>query len=303
MLHRYQHGAIQWIDLENPTHDEVQRVMEEFELNHFVAEELLLPTQKPRVEFHTNYLYTILHFPALRHTHTSAEQEIDFVVGRDFLITTHYDTIDPLHTFSKVFEVNSMLDTSAIGEHAGYLFFYMLRRLYKAVEHELDFVRSDLVHIEENLFSTHEVLMVKAISRCARDLLNLRQTIEPHRDILKTLESGAVEFLGDEFVPYLRSLENDYYRLHNHIMRNTDLLHEVRETNNSLLSTKEGETMRVLTTMALLTFPLVLLLDLFTVDSIHNPIAGLPYDFWILVGIIVAAGAGLLWYFKSKNWL
>lgn len=303
MLSRYQQGSVTWIDLENPTSDEVRKVMEEYSLNHFVAEELLLPTQKPRVEFHTGYLYTILHFPALRHTHKTSEQEVDFVVGNNFLITTHYDTIDPLHKFAKVFEVESVLDKGALGESAAYLFFFMLRRLYKAVENEIDHVRSDLVHIEEHMFKGHEVDMVRHISRTARDLLNLRQTIEPHRDILKTLETDGAKFFGEEFVPYLRSLENDYYRLHNHIMRHTDTLHEVRETNNSLLSTKEGETMRVLTTMALLTFPLVLLLDLFTVDSIHNPIVGLPYDFWIILGIVVAAGVGLLWYFRSKNWL
>src|SRR5436189_212576 len=51
MLTRYQHGNVTWIDLENPTSDEVRRTMEEFHLNHFVAEELLLPTMKPRVEF------------------------------------------------------------------------------------------------------------------------------------------------------------------------------------------------------------------------------------------------------------
>ena len=303
MLNRYQHAGITWVDLENPTTAEIHAVMEEFDLSHFVAEELLLPTMKPRVEFHGKYLYTILHFPALRHTHKTAEQEVDFVVGNDFLITTHYDTIDPLHKFAKVFEVDSVLDKGVMSDHAGYLFFYMLRRLYKAVEHELDSVRTDILHIEEHIFSGHEVAMVKAISRCARDVLNLRQTIEPHRDILKTLQQEGIRFFGEQFIPFLRSLENDYYRLHNHIMRHTDTLHEVRETNNSLLSTKEGETMRVLTTMALITFPLVLLLDLFTVDSVHNPIVGRPYDFWILFGIVITVGSVMLWYFRYKKWL
>lgn len=303
MLNRYIHGEVTWIDLENPTREEVHAVMEEFKLNHLVAEELLLPTQKPRVEYHDSYLYTILHFPALRHTHKSSEQEIDFVLGSNFMITTHYDTVDPLHKFAKVFEVKSVLDKDSMGEHAGYLFFFMLRRLYKAVEHELDLVRSDLLAIEEHLFEGKEIHMVKAISRNARDLLNLRQTIEPHRDILKTLEEGSSNLLGDEFVPYLRSLENDYYRLHNHIMRHSDLIRELRETNNSLLSTKEGETMRVLTLMALLTFPLSLFVAIFDIDATHNPIHGLPYDFWIIVGMVLILGASMVWYFKHRGWL
>lgn len=277
--------------------------MEEFGLSHFIGEELLLPTAKPRIEFHKDYTYIILHFPALRHTHKTIDQEIDFVIGKSFIITTHYDTIDPIHTFSKLFEVHSMLGKQEIGDHAGFLFFYMLKRLYVAVEDEIDFIRSELGHTEENLFSGHEVQMVSRISRSAHDLLNLRQTIEPHRDVLQTLEKEGAVFFGEDFVSYLRALSNEYYRVHNHIMRHTEFLHELRETNNSLLSTKENETMRVLTIMALLTFPLALLVAIFDIDTVHNPIRGLPYDFWIVVGLVVTLGGGMLWYFRYKHWL
>ena len=276
--------------------------MEEYKINHLVAEELLLPTVKPRVEFHPNYVYTILHFPALRHTHKTIEQEIDFIIGSSFIITTHYEHLDPLHKFSKLFEVHSILDKSA-GDSPGFLFFYMMKRLYKAVEHEIDYVRSDLGTIEQKIFGGHEVEMVVRISRSAHDLLNLRQTIEPHRDVLQALEKDGGTFFGQDFVPYLKALSNEYYRVHNHIMRHTEVLHELRETNNSLLSTKEGETMRVLTIMALLTFQLSLLVAVFGIDTEHNPVRGLPYDFWIIIAIVGLAGTAMLLYFKKKKWL
>jgi magnesium transporter len=303
MLSRYEHGGITWVDLESPTRPEVQRVIEEFHLSHFVGEELLLPTTKPRVEVYSDHLYMILHFPALRHSHKTLEQEIDFVVGRNYLITTRYDTIDPLHKFSKVFEVDSVLDHEMKDDHAGYLFFSMLRRLYRSVENELDFVRSDMAHIEKHIFSGHELEMVKQISRSARDLLNLRQTIEQHRDVLREMHAASVSFFGDSYASFSRAIENDYYRLHNHIMRNIESLHELRETNNSLLSTKENETMRVLTIMALLTFPLALLVAIVDINTEYNPIIGLPYDFWIVVGIVAFIGTGMLSYFKHKHWL
>ncbi len=303
MVSRHTYGNLTWIDLETPTHREVREIADEFALTPLVAEELLLPSTKPRVEFYDAYVYVILHFPALRHPHTSFEQEVDFVIGRNFIITTHYDIIDPLHKFSKVFEVNSILEKEHIGEHAGFLFFYMLRKLYRSIEHEIDHVRHNLLHIEENIFAGHEVEMVKALSRCARDLLNMRQTIEPHREALKTLETEGVRFFGEKFSPYLRSLSNEYYRVHNHVMRNTDFLHELRETNNSLLSTKENETMRTLTLMALLTFPLSLFVAIFDINAVSNPIIGRPNDFWIIVGIVVLAGSLMLWYFKHRKWL
>ncbi len=303
MRSRYEHNGLVWVDLESPSRDEIREVIEAFHVAPLVAEELLIPSTKPRVEFSENYAYLVLHFPALRHSHTNKEQEIDFIVGKKFLVTTRYDTIDPLHKFSKIFEVNSVLQKSNFGDHAGYMFFYMLKNLYQSVEHELEFILRDLASIEEHIFSGLEVPMVEDISRSARDLLNLRQRIEPHREILRDFESGAVKLFGPEFAPFLRSVSDHYYRVHNHIMRATESLHELRETNNSLLTTKQNETMRILTLMALVTFPLSLLVAILSSDTLHNPIVGTRYDFWIIVGLTVLAGAAMLAYFKYKKWL
>ncbi len=300
---RHEHQGLVWVDLESPTRDEVRAVMEEFHVEPLVGEELLLPASKPHAQFHRNYVYLILHFPALRHTHTHKEQEVDFVIGKKFLITTHYEAIDPIHNFTKVFEVNSALEGGTVGAHAGFIFFAMLKRLYKGVEHELEFIRRDLTTIEEHIYSGDEVLMVEAISHVARDLLNLRQIIEPHREVLHTLETEGAQFFGDEFVAYLRSLSNEYYKVHNHIMRLTESLHELRETNNSLLSTKQNETMKVFTIMAFLTFPLTLVAAIFSMDTKETPLVGLPHDFWIIVGLMALSAAGMITFFKTKKWL
>ncbi len=179
----------------------------------------------------------------------------------------------------------------------------MLKKLYKAIEHEVEYVRHDLAVIEENIFSQRQVEMVAAISRSARDLLNLRQTIEPHREALKSLESEGHAFFGDAFVPYLRALSNEYYRVHNHIMRHTESLHELRETNNSLLTTKQNETMKIFTILAFVTFPLSLIVTILDIPSAHNPIIGRPYDFWIIIGIMLVATFCMFLFFKRKRWL
>jgi magnesium transporter len=303
MHSRFEHNGLVWIDLESPTREEVQDVVDQFGIDLLIGEELLLPSTKPRAEFYSSYAYVVLHFPALRHSHKTREQEMDFVIGRNFLVTTHYDTIDPLHKFSKIFEVNSVLDKSNLGDHAGFLFFYMLKKLYKAVEHEVEYVRHDLSFVEEHIFSGHEVQMVEAISRSARDLLNLRQTIEPHRDVLRILEEAGPQFFGVDFTPYLRALSNEYYRVHNHITRHADFLHELRETNNSLLTTKQNETIKTLTVMAFVTLPLSLVAGIFEINARNMPIVGNRYDFWIILGIMALTCVVILSYFKHKKWL
>lgn len=303
MQTRHAYGPLVWVDLESPDTKEVRQVAEEFDVAEHIAEELLHPSSKARSEFYDRYVYLVMHFPALKHSHATYEQEVDFIIGQNFLITTHYDTIDPLHKFAKVFEVNAVLGSEPPGEHAGFLFFYTTKKLYKAIEHELDFLRRELTLIEEHIFHGREVEMVSAISRTARGLLNLRQTIEPHREILRTLEERGPAFFGEDFTPYLRALSNEYYRVHNHITRATDSLHELRETNNSLLSTKQNETMKVFTILAFVTFPLSLIASIFSMDTIHDPVVGSPHDFWIVMGIMGVATIVMFWYFRHKKWL
>ena len=86
-------------------------------------------------------------------------------------------------------------------------------------------------------------------------------------------------------------------------MRETESLHELRETNNSLLSTKQNETMRILTIMAVLTFPLSLFVAIFDLHVASNPLADAPHAFWIVVGAVAAIGVTMLLYFKHRKWL
>lgn len=258
---------------------------------------------RPRVDFYPDSIAVILHFPALRHTQSAKEQELDFVVGRNFIITTRYDSIDPLHEFAKIFEVNALLERPSIGDHAGFFFFYMLKKLYRSIEHEVDYIRRDLQTIEERIYAGDEVDMVVAISRSARALLNIRQTIEPHREVLKTLEADGAKFFGDDFSPYLRTLAGEYYRVHNHVMRETESLHELRETNNSLLSTKQNETMKVLTIMAFVTFPLSLIASIFGMNTGYLPLVGRDGDFLMVMGIMGFAAMLMFLFFKHKKWL
>jgi len=303
VISRHTHSGLLWIDLESPNRDEVKSIAQEFGLDRFVAEELLIPSLRPRAEFHGTYCYVILHFPAMKHSRKSREQEVDFVIGKDFIITTHYETVDPLHKFSKVFDMNAVLPDRPLGENAGYIFFSMLKVLYKGIDHEVDMVRRDCTAIEEHIFAGEEINMVAAISRSARDLLNMRQIVEPHRDVLHALETDGPAFFGPDFAPYLRAMSNEYYRVHNHIMRQTESLHELRETNNSMLTTKQNETIKVLTIMAFVTFPLSLIVAIFSMDAKHTPIVGTEYDFWVILGIMGCAALIMLAYFKHKNWL
>ncbi len=302
MITRYAQRNLVWVDLVNPSANEMRQVMAEFDLHPGVAEELLMPSFKPKVERRGENIFLILHFPAMRVVGSRPEVEIDFVVGKNFLITTRYENVDPLHSFAKAFEVNAVLGR-AHATHGGHLFVEMVRSLYQALGDECDAVHRRLQAIEENIFTGNERGMVIELSQVGRLIFDFRQSLMPHKEMLYSLEPAAGRMFGPEFAYHIRNLEGAYTRIAVTLEHLRDSLNELRETNNSLLSTKQNDTMKIFTVLAFIFLPLSFVAGLFGMNTMHNPIVGNSYDFWIIVAGMAILGVSCIFYFKHKDWL
>lgn len=300
MLTRYAQHNLTWIDLVAPTAPEVRALMREFSIDPSIAEELLVPSYKTKVERRGDAVYLILHFPALRASGGRAEQEIDFILGKHFLITTRYENTDPLHAFAKAFEVETVLGHGG-KEHGGHLFAALARMLYGALADECDTVDRRLRDIEERIFTGDERRMVVELSQVGRIIHDFRQALAPHQEMLTSLEPVGTRFFGAEFSYYLRDVTAVYERVERKLQHLRDSLSELRETNNSLLSTKQNEVMKTLTVLAFFFMPLSFLAALFGMSNI--PFAATPPGFWMVLGGMVVIAILCLIYFKKKEWL
>lgn len=305
MMHRRTYGEVTWVDIISPTQAEIREVMREFTLDPLIAEELLAPSVRTRVDVRETYFYLVLHFPAFKHLNPTEgmETEIDFIVGKKWILTARYDEMDPLNDFSKMFEVEQILDHSDMGKHAGYVFYHMLVELYRTLRDELVHITSRLDSAEERIFQGYEKEMVVALSQISRDLLNYSQALDSHATILSTIESPGVALFGYTYARHVRSVFGEYERLIFSIKSCRASLVELRETNNALLTTKQNEIMKVFTILAFVTFPLTLFSSLFGMNTNYTPIVGHQFDFWIIVSIMIGVATLFFSYFKYKKWL
>lgn len=300
MITTYNHKDLTWIDLEAPSKDEVRFIMEQYGIHPLVGNELLRPTEHPKVDLYDGFIYLVLHFPAVSHKHgNETRQEIDFIVGEKFLITTHYDLIDPLHEFSKIFEVNSLLDKSTMGAHAGFIFFFIIRELYKNLSQQLDGIETALQKIESEIFLGHEERMVEALSKVNRDLLNFRQSIRSHKQIFESFELAGSTMFGNNFLYYLRSLSGEYYKIATILDGHKDTLLDLRVTNDSLLTTKTNSIMQYLTVVTFLILPSTLIAALFNMEVQNVP----KPSFWSVIVIMIISMIIMYAVFRRKKWL
>lgn len=318
MINKNKYKNIEWIDLENPTNEEVRAIMDQYDIDPIIGNELLSPTLRPRVDAHSKYIYLILHFPVspekdrkeisdkgekkLSKTQQKI-QEVDFIIGKNFIITTHYDSVDAMYDFSKIFEVNSILSKNQIGNHAGYMFFFMIKYLYQILYNKVENLAEKLSQFEEEIFAGNEKEMVVELSKLKRTLLTFKEATAAHKEVLVTFEIAAEGFFGSDFKYYLRSILGEYYKVRTFIESTKEHLDEMRETNNSLLTTKQNEVIQKLTVITFIILPLSFISSLFGMNTANTPFVGQPLDFFIILSIVSGIGIIVFTFCKEKGWI
>lgn len=303
MLTRYVRGATIWVDLVSPTPQEVRDLMREFSLDPLIAEELLTPSFKPKAERRGDALYVILHFPALRAAGRRSEAEVDFVIGKHFLITARYEAFEPIHAFAKAFEVETVTSHNASHAHGGHFFVSLVKTLYSVLADDCAIIRHQLQEVEERIFNGDERRMVVELSYIGRTIHDSRQALAPHHDMLSSIEPAAARLFGDAFSYHMRSLEGSYQHVTSLLEQLREALYEMRETNNSLLTTKQNEIMKTLTVVSFFFLPLSFIASWFGMNTMHTPVIGNQYDFWILSSGMLTVLVACFAYFKYKRFL
>src|SRR5262245_40750660 len=136
MIMRHTRGSVTWVDLESPSHSELASVMSEFKIDPRIEEEIIEPTLYPLTIPFPGYQYLVVHFPTPDPTAGTHNQEIDFVVGKNFIITVRYEVIETIHNLHRVFEAEELLGLPHPKAHADELLERLMRRMYGAIREE-----------------------------------------------------------------------------------------------------------------------------------------------------------------------
>ncbi len=304
MTNTYSYKEVTWVDLESPTREEVREVIEKYDIPPLAAEDLLLPTLRPKVDVYPGFIYLVLRFPAWKHSHKENSQEIDFIIGKNFIVTARYDSIDPIHKFAKMFEVNSVLDRNTlIGKHAGYMFYYMIREIYHSLSDELESIKDNLQDIEKKIFTGQEKEMVYELSNTSRELLAFKHATALHKEILDSFALAAKPFFGPSFAHYLDAIDGEYMKVHKDVSGISESLNELRQTNGALLEVKQSDIMKTFTAITIISSFLTIISGWLLVEGKDHPFLHTPHAFWYSGLAMLIIGICLAFIMRKKKWL
>lgn len=299
-LVRADKGLILWVDLENPTDDEIKAVLEGvFQFHPLAIEDCVTPSSLPKIEDYEEYLFIVTHAVDYTRQDKFATAEVDFFLGKEYLVTFHRTPLRSVQT------LNDRL-TKSIGpgpRGPDRLAHSLLDLLVDNFAPVIDELRSELEEIEENVLSkTSSNELVTELLQVRRDFAKLRHIVRPQRDIIDRLARGDSKLVRPSLLPYFRDLRDNLARLedtaigyHERLMMAFDIY-----LNKAGFEANEG--IKFLTALTAITLPAVLVSGWFGMNFEHMPELRSPHGYmyaWIFTIVFTVLMA---LYLKQKKW-
>jgi len=295
--------GLRWINIERPAPIDRAWLEEHFEFHPLDYEDVLSRNQRPKIDEYEDYLFIVLYFPVFdKAVGRLNAAELDIFVGPDFLITLPNTPLPPVEYLFERCRASDEVRSTLLSKGSGYL-------LYKIVDDSFDYcfpmlrkIGNKLERLEEGIFAGRSEEVVRDISNVKQEIINFRKVIRPQRPVLRDLERTKQRYLAEDLEIYFDDIVDASERIWDMLENYKEVVEALEVTNESVLSHRVNDVLRVLTAFSVVVLPLTLIASIWGMN-VHVPGEEGVTAFWIIVAAMVALLAGMLGYFRRRGWL
>lgn len=272
-----------------------------FGLHSLHLEDVLNTGGRPKIEDYDNYILVVLKM--LYHTENDDEiaaEHLSLVIGKNYVISFQEEYGD---VFDRVRKLIRNGKGKIKKEGADYL-------AYLLIDAVVDNYFSVLETIGEAIEETEEVVLgrpgreiIQDIHRLKSDMLFLRKSIHPLREVIGELERGESDLIRQNTGVHFRDIYDHIIQVMDTLDTYRDILSNIMDAYLSSLSNRMNEIMKVLTIFATIFIPLTFLAGVYGMNFKHFPELRWYWaypGFWI---ISIALAGIMLAMFRKRKWL
>ena len=295
--------GLTWVHLDRPDPASAHALAERFGWHELDVEDVLSKRQRPKIDEYPEYLFGVLHFPvydkAIQRLNAA---ELDVFLGADYLVTLPNVELLPVTRLFHRCEEDAALREELFRKGSGRLLYEVLDDLFDYCFPILDKIGHKLDSVEDDMFERRAEDVVRDLSNVKQEIISYRKIIKPERTTLRTLERRVERFLPEELDLYFDDIVDAAERIWDLLDNYKEVVEGLESTNESVISHRQNDVLRVLTVFSAILLPLTLVASVFGMN-VTFPGVGTETAFWVIVAAIVAIGAGLLSFFRWKRWL
>lgn len=294
--------GLRWINIERPGPLERAWLEEHFDFHPLDYEDVNSRNQRPKVDEYDDYQFVVLHFPRFdKQVGRLNAAELDAFIGPDYVITLPNERIQPLeYLFERCRQREDVRD-ALFGKGAGYLLYKIVDDCVDASFPMLRKMGNKLERLEDDIFEGHSEEIVRDISNVKQEIINFRKIVRPQRTALRDLERTK-RYVAEDLEMYFDDINDANERIWDMLENYKEVVEALESTNESVISHRVNDILRVLTSISVVVLPLTLVASIFGMN-VHVPGEGDVEAFWVVVVIMVVMLGGMLAFFRHRKWL
>jgi magnesium transporter len=296
-------NGLTWIHVDGPRTAQAQELAARFGWHDLDVEDVLSKRQRPKIDEYPEYLFAVLHFPRYdKQVQRLNAAELDLFLSQDYLVTLPNVELLPVTRLFRRCEEDEALREQLFSKGSGRLLYEVLDDLFDYCFPILDKIGHKLDTIEDEMFEGRSEEIVRDISNVKQEIISYRKIIKPERSTLRVLERDVERFLPEELDLYFNDIVDATERIWDLLDNYKEVVDALEQTNESVISHRQNEVLRVLTVFSVILLPLTLITGIFGMN-VNFPGFDTTAAFWVIVGVMVGSALGLIAFFRYKRWL
>ncbi|CAN5593026.1 magnesium/cobalt transporter CorA [soil metagenome] len=296
-------SGLRWIHIESPRTADREWLEEHFDFHPLDYEDVYSRNQRPKLDQYDDYVFIVLHFPMFeKSSGRILTAELDLFLGPDYLITLPNIPLPPLAAMFERYREKEDLREDVFSKGSGYL-------LYKIVDTGVDasfpMLRKmglKLERLEDDIFEGRSREIVRDISEAKQEIINFRKIVRPQRAVLRDLERTKQRYLQEELEIYFDDISDAAERIWDTLENYKEVIEGLESTNESVLSHRVNDSLRVLTSASVVVLPLTLVASIFGMN-VEVPGEGDIVAFWAIMILMAIMLFAMVAYFRRRGWL
>lgn len=273
-------------------------------IDNFMLGDILNTVKRTKLEEYNDTLFfNIKSLLPIENSDTFEVEQISFILKNGLLVSFEEK---PNHFFTHIRERIASHSGIVRTKKADYLLFLLLDAI---IENFYITIESEEEKIEEiiNLVKTQTTLSLLDHIEKHRDNLNfLKRSITPLRESLYAIKSinqdSVFEVIEPKNYTFFDRLHQKCLELLEQIEYDLSTLESTSTYFFSAQSQKMNEVMKTLTVVSVFFMPLTFIVGVYGMNFDNMPELHWKYGYFIIVGAMVFLLAGMIYYFKKKNW-
>src|SRR5207247_821983 len=209
------------------------------------------------------YLFAVLHFPRYdKSIQRLNAAEIDIFLGPDYLVTIPNAELHPVTRLFRRCEEDDELRAGLFAKGSGRLLYGVRDDLFEYCCPIRDKIAYKLDSLEDDVFEGRSEDIVRDISNAKQEIISYRKIIKPERSTLRLLERHVERFLPEELELYFDDIVDAAERIWDLLDNYKEVVEALEDTNESVISHRQNDVLRLLTVFSVVLLPLTLITGL-----------------------------------------